>query len=366
MKGTWIRDRALAVKRLAWGGARARIITTVLVALAMLAVAIPVGIAKVTGLPDDAAFRVGDVVVTESALEHRIKVLRALYGIQEPTEGARRDKFRRDAAKTAVVSVVIDAAAGERKIVVPEKAARDALGKMIEQQYGSGGRERFVAELAAQGASESDVLAELARQQRIDRLFAEVTADAAAAVDGSAVRAYYDGHPREMTTPEQRRLRNIVVRERAQARKVAKLARSSSFATVAKRHSLDQSTRKKGGDLGLVRRDMLEDAYARAAFAAAPGKVFGPVKTAHGWNVGQVTDVRPPRKLPYTEVAASLKESLKNEKAVNEWRDWLTALLKRSDVEYADEFRPAAPLAPPPVPRRPALGGGPSAEDGPR
>lgn len=351
----------------AWRTPRARAITCVLAVAAGSTVVAPTMIDRWTGLPDGAAFRVGDAVVTETDLDHRTKVLRALYGIREPVDDAQRERFRRDAAKAAAVSMVVDAAAAERNIVISEKAARDALTRMIEQQYGGGGRERFVADLAAQGASESDVLGELARQQRIDRLFSEVTADAVASVDNRAVRAYYDAHPREMTAPEQRRLRNIVVVDPAQAREVAGLARSSaSFAAVAKRYSLDQSTRDGGGDLGMVSRDMLEGPYADAAFGASKGVVFGPVKTANGWNVGQVVEVRPSRKLSFGNVARTLQGSLKTEKAVNSWRDWLVARLKQSDVEYADSYRPSDPYAPPPAPKRPALGGAPESAEAPR
>ncbi|MGH3624029.1 MAG: peptidylprolyl isomerase [Sciscionella sp.] len=54
-------------------------------------------------------------------------------------------------------------------------------------------------------------------------------------------------------------------------------------------NSIDGSTRSKGGDLGEVAEEQLQPDYAKVAFAAGNGEIFGLVKNNYGWNIGRVS-----------------------------------------------------------------------------
>lgn len=341
------------------GSRRAQILTTVLVTLAVAGGLAPLALAKMNRLPDDAVFRLDDRVVTEADLEARVKVLGALYGIRRPTEGKKLDSFNRDAAKAMAVSLVIDEEADARGIAVSDKQLQQELQRLISNEYGEGGREEFVTALGQEGASEADVLDELERQRRIGELFAEVTKDAVGGVTDEFVRGYYRDHPDEMVSSPARRLRNVVVSTRAEALQIARQARAGSpFPQLARRHSLDESTRNDGGALGMVTPAMLDQSYARVAFSSRRGEVFGPVQTEHGWNVGQVLEVVPAQRLTFEEIAPRLKETLATDAAVSAWRDWLIELLRAAEVEYDEDYEPSDPLEPPgAAPTSPPLGG---------
>lgn len=325
-------------------GTRGRLVVGVLVLLVAGGILATV-LGRADALPDTAAFRHGDRVVSEKDLEERVEVLGALYGVQRP-EGASADTFNRDAAKSMVVSLVLAEAAADRGIEISDKQAQTELDKLIDEQL-TGGRDAFVDFLATSGISERDVLDEIRAQLATSRLVEEVTADVPEASEAEA-RSTYDEHEDEMVTPEGRRLVNVVVESKADAERVARLARSrGELAPLAKVWSLDGSTRDRGGDLGLLTRDQLEKSYGEAAWSAARGEVFGPVRTTYGWNVGQVTEVVVARPVSYADVKTEIVERLTAEDELKVWRDFLSDVLEGADVEYAEAYLPDDPTGAP-------------------
>lgn len=306
------------------------------------------GVRAATGLPDDAAFAYADQVVTEAELADEVDALGALYGIEEPKEDKARDTFRRDVAKSVAVGMVLDTSARKRDIVISDKSARDTLAMMVEQQLGADPQESFTRILSKFGVSEDDVLEEVKRQQAVARLFQEVTGDAAATVTPDVARAHFEEEPERFATPERRQIRNIVVASRKDAETVlAEARRGVDFAALARRTSLDDATRDQSGDLGVVAAAELDPAFAKAAFAAGKGALFGPVQTQFGWNVGQVTRVVPATTPDFEEVSAQVTDTLRSERALAAWRKWLAGEIRAADVEYSERYLPADPDAPP-------------------
>ncbi len=325
---------------------RARQIGLALSALVLIGATVQAAVGWNSSLPGDVVFRSGETVVDQSEYQRRVAVLEALYGIRAPESGTERDSFRKDAAKAIAVSVILDDAAAEDDVVVSSDEVQTALNKLIEEQLPEG-REAFVAYLDTQGLPERDVLDELRRQLITTRLFTKVTASVTPVTDAE-VRAAFEERQEEMVSPEQRRLRNIVVETEQAAEQIKKTVRSGGdFRALAKKYSLDQSTRDAGGDLGTISADQLDKTYADAAFVARPGSVFGPVQTQYGWNVGQVVGVVPARPLSFADAAEQLEAELNSERKVERWRSWLARRMKAVKVEYADRYRPADPDAPP-------------------
>ncbi len=319
-----------------------------LVAAALAAVLIAVGVggllrwAPWAGLPDDAAFQVGDTVVTDADVQRRTDVLRALYGVQVPEDAPGLDRFRRDTAKAMAISVVLDDLAREKKIAIADKTVSDALDRFLAQRYPQGGRAAYVQALAAQGVGEKDVLAEIRRQLVVRDLFDRTTKDVA--VSDAELRKVFDADPAKYAQQQQRQLRHIVVADQTVAQAVLRRLRAGQpFAAVAAQVSLDGSTKGKGGDLGLVTAAELDPAFAKAAFAVAQGSLFGPVQTPLGWHVGKVDRVVPGAASTFEQVRSQLREQQETERAVAVWRDYITARVADADVEYAADYRPADP-----------------------
>ncbi|GAA5108375.1 peptidyl-prolyl cis-trans isomerase [Haloechinothrix salitolerans] len=326
--------------------ARAAVATMIAATVTLLASLVHIGIDWATALPDDAVLQLDDTVVTEDEFEHRVDALSALYGVKRPEGGAEADRFRRDAAKAIAVSMILDRAASQRDVVIADKAAQDALGKIIEDQLNDN-RSGFVQFLSTQGLAERDVLDEVKRQLATSRLFSEVTSDLGEVTD-KEVRQTFEKRRDEMVVPERRHLRNIVVDTREKASDIlAELDSGADFAVLAAESSMDGSTRDKGGDLGTLAADQLDKGFAKAAFGASEGSTFGPVKTKHGWNVGYVQSVKTEQQLSFEQVSDRLKTELTQQRKLEKWRSWLGDLIEAAEVEYVDEYRPADPDAPP-------------------
>lgn len=297
-------------------------------------------------LPDGAAFRIGDQVVTAKEVDRRVDALEALYGVTEPTGRSERADFLRDAAKSMAVQLMLQDEARERDVVVPAKEVDDTLQQLVEQRYPDGGRTAFVAALGALGATEEQVRREIADQLLVSKLFDDVAGDVA--VDDAELADTFEERKADLGTPVRRSLRNIVVADRATAQAVVRrLRQGTPFAQVARSVSLDTATRDRGGLLGPVASADLEKAYAQAAFAAPVGRVFGPVKTQHGWNVGLVERQLPAAPASLADVRDALRRTVLAEKSLSRWRSWLRTVITGHDVTYADAYRPADPDAVP-------------------
>ncbi len=89
------------------------------------------------------------------------------------------------------------------------------------------------------------------------------------------------------------RVRHILVaRENDARRLIQSLQRGNDFAQLAAQHSRD-ATAQVGGDLGWLSAEVLGEALAAAVSELAVGQVAArPIRTAFGWHVIQLTDVR--------------------------------------------------------------------------
>lgn len=86
------------------------------------------------------------------------------------------------------------------------------------------------------------------------------------------------------------RAAHILVASEGKAKELLQMIKNgTSFADLAKQHSMCPSGRK-GGDLGWFRKGMMVREFEEAAFNHAKGEIVGPVRTQFGWHLIQVID----------------------------------------------------------------------------
>lgn len=293
-------------------------------------------------VPDDAVFVIGDRSVSVAELDRRNESLRALYGVQEPTAESERADFRRQAAKSMAIGIVLDGAADDASIEVPDEEVEAVLEGFLGERFG-GDRQAFVDALANVGTSEDDVLDEIRRQLRLRELLDEV--DGEVEISADDLQAAFEERKEELATPDRRRVRNIVVASREGATRVRRqLDAGADVAPLARRVSIDAATRDKGGDLGEVTLDQLVPAVGKAVFDAAPGQPYGPVRGPQGWNVGMVVEALPFQPATLDGVADDLRAVLEVEESQRRWSAWLEDQLRAAEIEYADDYRPDDPF----------------------
>ena len=291
--------------------------------------------------PDGTAFRVGDEVVTVDELDARNDSLRALYGIQEPLDAKELDGFRRQAAKSMAISIVLDRAVDEEGVEVSDAEVEEAVTAFIRARF-AGDRDEFLDSLGNVNTSEEAVRAEVRRQLELRKLLARVAGDHD--VREADVRAALAQRKASLGTPERRVVSNVVVATRAEAQRVRdQLDRGVGIAALARKVSIDAATRDKGGRLGAVARAELLPEVADVVVRTGAGGAYGPVQGDQGWNVGVVTRVEPATTATFAAVRTRLRSTLESEAVQSRWSDWLAGRLHDADVRYERDYRPSDP-----------------------
>jgi foldase protein PrsA len=111
--------------------------------------------------------------------------------------------------------------------------------------------------------------------------------------------------------PEHRDLEIILTKTEAQAKSAKKEVESGkSFASVAKKVSIDPTSKGNGGLLPGVVKGQEEKALDEAAFKANPGVLEGPVKTPFGVYVFRVKKATPGSSQSLKQSEATIKAQL--------------------------------------------------------
>jgi peptidyl-prolyl cis-trans isomerase D len=147
---------------------------------------------------------------------------------------------------------------------------------------------------------------------------AEVTAFAAK--DAARIEKFYADNATRYDQKKQVHVRHLLfkadgpggkdaARKKADAA-LARLKKGEDFAKVAAEVSEDPNTKGSGGDLGIIREGLLDDAVGKAAMALDPGKLSDPVESPSGFHVLRVDEVIPAKKTPLAEVKGDIAREL--------------------------------------------------------
>jgi len=135
------------------------------------------------------------------------------------------------------------------------------------------------------------------------------------------VRKVFDDNPQRFSTPEEVRVKHILIRtdpqkkdsdEQAKKRAEDLLARAQKedFGKLAAEFSEDTFSKEKNGDLGFFSRGRMVPEFEQAAFAAETGKVVGPIRTDFGWHLIKVEDRHPAQTQTFDQVKDGIAREL--------------------------------------------------------
>lgn len=134
-------------------------------------------------------------------------------------------------------------------------------------------------------------------------------------VSASEIKEAYDRRHDEFSTPERRKLQQILLSDRAKAEAAHKqIEGGKDFLAVAK---AEAGMEAADADLGLVGRDGLLPELADAVFQLPAGGVSRPIETPLGWHVIRVGEIQPARTRTLDEAKDELTQGAAREKAVD-------------------------------------------------
>ncbi len=161
-------------------------------------------------------------------------------------------------------------------------------------------------------------------------------------ITDTELRAYYDSNANLYNKPEEVRVAAIVLRSRAIANKVGRLATGTQGATnkgfrdLVAAHSIDEEGRKTGGDLRYFSRQnkKIPKAVIDAAFALTKtGDVAGPIAGGGKFFIIKQTGKRKPVTKPFESVAEQIRNRLYREKRRDALRGFVSKLKAGADIK---------------------------------
>jgi foldase protein PrsA len=130
-------------------------------------------------------------------------------------------------------------------------------------------------------------------------------------VSEAQVAKYFHENPQRFAVPEKRDIRVILTKTEAQAKKAKQEIESGqSFASVAKRVSIEPISRSAGGEVPGVVKGEEQPALNNAIFASKVSVVGGPIKTSFGYYVYEVTKIHAGSQQTLAQSKAAIKQQL--------------------------------------------------------
>ena len=242
------------------------------------------------------------------------------------------DQFKSEVLGFLIRSTWLDQEAAKMNVKVSDKEVQKQIDDIKKQQFTQkGSYEKF---LQTAGLTNEDVLFQQRVRELQDKITAKITKGKDKVTDAQ-IAAYYNSHKSQFSTQERRNVRIVLTKDKGTAQKAkAALQSGQSWKAVAKKYSIDQASKNKGGELqGGVAKGQQEKALDTAIFAADKGKVTGPVKTQFGWYVFQVEKITAGKQQSLDESKANIKQQLAQQQQNNALKKFGDDYRKRYKAE---------------------------------
>lgn len=132
------------------------------------------------------------------------------------------------------------------------------------------------------------------------------------ATDENSLRKNYNELAEKLKNKKDLRISYIAVKTQKEAEELYQsvIKASHSFASLAKKKSLDREVAKKGGDLGFVLEDVLPADVLKQAKALRKGEISKPFTTNGKWVVIKLDNERAAEILPFEKAKDALAKNL--------------------------------------------------------
>jgi peptidyl-prolyl cis-trans isomerase SurA len=232
----------------------------------------------------------------------------------------------------------------EKGAAIPEYIVDDRVQAIIRQEFG-GDRSAFVRTLQAQGYTltrfkeieKEKIVIQAMRQQKVDSNFV---------ISPTQIQAYYDKNKQAYATPEQVKLRMIVIREGSSGdipdmgskRELAeeireKVAKGAEFDRMAEMYSEDETTQQAGGDWGWIERNTLNDKLTNVAFSLRPGEVSPVIAVENTYYIIMVEARRNATIKPIGDVRDEIEKNLIQEERTKAQQRWIDSLRQTAYIK---------------------------------
>jgi parvulin-like peptidyl-prolyl isomerase len=306
-----------------------------------------IGLSACGGIAGDAVVSVGGTSITKDAFNHWMSVAAAssavtgtekpvlpeppkytaciahlkatapkpAKGQKPPTESQLKSECEQQykSLQTEVLNFLISAQwvfseASSLGVNISDSQVHKEFTKIKSAQFPKAAEfERF---LHSSGQSVSDLLLRVKLNLLSSKIQKQVVKNKGKVTEAQVTK-YYNENKSRYGTPEKRNVRIVLTKTEAAAKSAKQeIEASKNFAAVAKKDSIDPTSKANGGLLKEVVKGEEEKALDEAIFAAKNGVLGGPVKTPFGYYVYEVVSSTPGTQQPLSQVKSTIKQTL--------------------------------------------------------
>jgi len=232
----------------------------------------------------------------------------------------------------------------EKGANIPDYVVDDRVQTIIREEF-AGDRAAFIRTLQAQGYTltrfkeieKEKITVQAMRQSKIDNNFV---------VSPTQIESYYLKNRAAYSTPEEVKLRMIVIREgsggdvpdtgskKELAQEIRqKIVGGAEFSRMAEMYSEDESTQQVGGDWGWIERGTLNEKISGVAFSLRPGEISPVVQIDNTYYILTVEAKKNARVKPISEVRDEIEKNLIQQERMKTQKQWIDGLRRAAYIK---------------------------------
>jgi parvulin-like peptidyl-prolyl isomerase len=234
----------------------------------------------------------------------------------------------------------------KKEFNIPAYVIDDSVQRIIRQDFG-GDRMAFIKTLQSQGFTMARFHEEQKNKITVQAMRQSKVSDNII-VSPVKIREFYNKNSATYTTPEQVKLRMIVLKEGTSSGDASsaatvgkkqmaaelhdKLAGGAEFDRLAQMYS-DDSTNESGGDWGWIERKTLNDALAKVAFSLKKGEISPVIPLDNAYYILMVEDKKEAITKPLKEVQQEIVQNLIQQEKLKIQDQWLQTLRQKAYIK---------------------------------
>ncbi|MGC1480632.1 MAG: peptidylprolyl isomerase [Chthoniobacterales bacterium] len=230
----------------------------------------------------------------------------------------------------------------EKGLNIPPYLIDDRVKTIIREEFG-GDRAAFVRTLKSQGYTITK-FKEIEMEKIIVQAMRQTFVKDDFVISPTQIQAYYDKNMEGYSTPEQIKLRMIVIREgggdglpggeQAMASEIrGKLIEGTDFGTLAQMYSEDPTTKETGGDWGWIDKKTLSEPLTNAAFALRAGEISDVITVGNSFYVMMVEARKNADVRSITDVRDEIEQNLIQQEKGKRLQQWIDGLREQAYIK---------------------------------
>ena len=251
-------------------------------------------------------------------------------------QGALKREFEQGRLTDLIMRAVLTPAAAERGIEVTDEDVQNRIDEFLEAEF-DGNPEALEEALTEQGLTQAQFHEIIHDQILNESLRADVAGDVKPTAED--VRAFYEENIAEF---EATRAQHVLVDDRDLAEQLAARLQGAApdqvedlFDRLAREHSTDPGSARRGGDLGYQPAGTFVGPFEEALAGLDVGEISDPVRTEFGWHVIRVINRRV---TPLADVRDDIEDQLAGPAQDEAWIAFLADLFEEADVEVNPRY----------------------------